>query len=123
MQVNIKYVKILLRGDNDMLNPKLIEEYGEECKEFFNEFINSVDPKVIDLCYAITGLKLNSGRLCGPYFIGVKTDDDSVVWSAQRRSINISLDLKDDDDERDIGIMCISCTEDKAREDGIKIWV
>ncbi len=36
-----------------MLNPELIEYYGEECKLFFNELVKRVDDNIIGkmLCY------------------------------------------------------------------------
>lgn len=105
-----------------MLNPKLVEEYGVECKPFFNELVKRVDPDTIDKCYAIVGLRVESGDLKGPQWVGVIADYDTVR-KVNSQCIHITIDLKDKTDERDVGILAISSTEEDVEEEGIKIWV
>ena len=105
-----------------MLNPKLMEEYGMKCKPFFNELVERVDSETIDKCYAIVGSKVESGDLYGPQFVGVIGDRDTVE-KVDRHCIHITLYLQDRDDERDVGIVAVTRTEDSIKKDGIKIWV
>lgn len=106
-----------------MLNPKLIEEFGEGCVEFFNRLVEKVDKSIIDMCYAIIDLKVNSGNLCGPQWVGVNTDNSDIAWDITKKCTAISFDLRDNEDEKDVVVQCLPCSEEELRKDGIKIWV
>ncbi len=105
-----------------MLNPELVRYYGENCKPFFNEFIKRVHPNIAEKCYAIKGLIVESGDLCGPQFVGV-VDNMDVMRRVGDYCISITRHLKDKEEERDIGVLSITMDEESARKDGIKIWV
>lgn len=104
-----------------MLNPKLMEEFGEQSITFFNELVNNVDGEAINVCYAIVGSQVKSGDLCGPKRIGVLTADDNLIDDICGKCIDISISLKDKEDE--CSILCRRFTEDRIKKDGIKVWV
>lgn len=106
-----------------MLNPKLIEKYGEKTRVFFDEFINRIGLDLADICYDLGLVTLESGDICAPEWIGVLTMDSSIVTKIFNESKHISFELRDSTDEEDRVVMCVKCTESEVKEKGIKIWV
>lgn len=90
---------------------------------FFEEFVKKVGENIANICYALNGATVESGRLYGPETIGVDTDDYNIVRRANYDSIDISFSLRKKFDEMDSAIMCVTCAADEVLERGLKIWV
>lgn len=105
-----------------MLNPELIKEFGEESIRFFTSLKEYIGEAMIDLCYALRNDKIQSGDLCGPSWIYVYTTDGSVYRKIENECIHVSHNLMDEDEERDIAVLCLPYDKNEE-EECIKVWV
>lgn len=107
-----------------MLNPKLIDKYGEGTRKFFDEFISEIGVELADKCYALTtGGLYEYDDVFVPTSIAVCSDDDTC-WEIEGKCFNIcgrmineSVTASGDD-----FVMCIPYEVAAAEERGIKIW-
>ena len=106
-----------------MLNPVLVEKYGDKCKLFFNEFVERVGEETARICYALDSTLLESKDLCAPEIIGVLTDNYNFVSSIRTEARHVSYKLREKFDERDSVVLCVKCNNERADSEGIKIWV
>ena len=104
-----------------MLNPKIVDVYGNKCLKFFNRLIGCTDEKVLDMCYVIVGGTINSGELCGPELISVDTLNEDVIRDFERKCMHISLELKRGKEE--CSVLCLPYDRTFMEKDGVKLWV
>lgn len=107
-----------------MLNPKLIEVFGEDTVVFFDALVNNIGPDMADKCYALSDETVQFGNVTVPDCIAV-CDSSDVASDIGGKCIMISYEIKRSNNipANDDLVLCLPYIKSDAEREGIKIWV
>ncbi len=107
-----------------MLNPELLKSFGDDSREFFNEFIKRIGTNSAEMCYAIDDGGITYGDVSAPMWISVYCKDNSQFKHIGRECRNVCSEFQklSDIDGDDDYVICLRKEFDSSRE-GIQLWV